>query len=290
MNHWEDVGIDYDYAFYTTTFFIGDKMRKIALILASFSAFSTVKSDSDSEPRYLDQFSVKFGDSESIKSERRSDQKLKRQTQDDLEVSAVLSDLLRTERQGQRRTFPSIPGADLVRKGAQNLNDDIHALFDDILNGNDEDFEDERENRIIIKQIQADEERILKALRDLEEETDDDNRPVRFNEQNRNPLFSDNFGNEGLRPGKVFDTTPNLSNRGRFNPDRPSDEEEDDPRDEQREPRQQTETVNEDGSIERCENTGFETRTRTECNEVTDTECETVDKVGYRSEIVPQCR
>ena len=45
-----------------------------------------------------------------------------------------------------------------------------------------------------------------------------------------------------------------------------------------------------DGSIERCENTGFETRTRTECNTVTDTECETVDKVGYRSEIVPQCR
>ena len=48
--------------------------------------------------------------------------------------------------------------------------------------------------------------------------------------------------------------------------------------------------MNADGSIERCENTGFETRTRTECNTVTDTECETVDKVGYRSEIVPQCR
>ena len=48
--------------------------------------------------------------------------------------------------------------------------------------------------------------------------------------------------------------------------------------------------MNSDGSIERCENTGFETRTRTECNTVTDTECEKVDKVGYRSEIVPQCR
>ena len=50
------------------------------------------------------------------------------------------------------------------------------------------------------------------------------------------------------------------------------------------------EQVTSDGSIERCENTGFETRTRTECKTVTDTECETVDKVGYRSQIVPQCR
>ena len=261
------------------------------LLLFVILKFSAARSDSNSEPRYLDKFSLKFGDSESIQSDRRSDTKLKRQSQDDLEVSAVLSDLLRE--QGERRTFP---GVDLVRDGARNLNDDIHALFDDILNGSDDDddFEEERENRIIIKQIQADEERILKALRELEEENDqsDDSRPVRFGEQNRNPLFSDDFGSEGLRPGKNFDTTPNLSNRGRFNPTRTrvNDEDVDDRDDDRREPRQQTETVNEDGSIERCENTGFETRTRTECNTVSETKCETVDKVGYRSEIIPQCR
>ena len=50
------------------------------------------------------------------------------------------------------------------------------------------------------------------------------------------------------------------------------------------------ETVNPDGSIERCENTGFETRQRTECNNVPETVCETVDRVKYRTEIVPQCR
>ena len=50
------------------------------------------------------------------------------------------------------------------------------------------------------------------------------------------------------------------------------------------------ETVNPDGSIERCENTGFETRVRTECNNVPETICETVDRVKYRTEIVPQCR
>ena len=50
------------------------------------------------------------------------------------------------------------------------------------------------------------------------------------------------------------------------------------------------EQVTSDGSIERCENTGFETVQRTECNNVPETVCETVDRVKYRTEIVPQCR
>ena len=45
-----------------------------------------------------------------------------------------------------------------------------------------------------------------------------------------------------------------------------------------------------EGPVEKCENTGFETRVRQECKTVTDTECETVDKVKYRTEIVPECK
>ena len=50
------------------------------------------------------------------------------------------------------------------------------------------------------------------------------------------------------------------------------------------------ERVNQDGSIERCENTGFERQVRAECNMVPEVICETVDRVKYRTEIVPQCR
>ena len=41
----------------------------------------------------------------------------------------------------------------------------------------------------------------------------------RFGDQNRSPDFSDSFANEGLRDGN--ENTPNLKNRGRFNPSRP---------------------------------------------------------------------
>ena len=196
---------------------------------------SFVLSDSDSEPRYLDQFSVQFGDSESIR--RSDDRPSKRQLDDDPEVSAVLSDLLQT-RQGERRTFTE--GIDFVRKGASNINDDIHAILSDILDGRDadyEDYQDERENAFIRTQLRDDDNKILKALRELEREEDErQRRPVRFG-ADTNPVFSDAFANEGLR--SLEDISPNLDNRGRFDPSRPR---EDPPRSfaaNDREPRQE---------------------------------------------------
>ena len=175
-------------------------------------------SDSNSEPRYLDQFSVQFGDSESIR--RSDDRPSKRQLDDDPEVSAVLSDLLQTGRQGERRTFTE--GIDFVRKGASNINDDIHAILSDILDGRDadyEDYQDERENAFIRTQLRDDDNKILKALRELEREEDErQRRPVRFG-GDTNPVFSDDFANEGLR--SLEDNSPNLDNRGRFDPSRP---------------------------------------------------------------------
>ena len=44
-----------------------------------------------------------------------------------------------------------------------------------------------------------------------------DRRPVRFGDQN--PSFSDDFASQGLR--NTNDNSPNLNNRGRFNPSRP---------------------------------------------------------------------
>lgn len=174
-------------------------------------------SESNSEPRYLDKFSVQFGDSESI---RRSDRPSKRQLDDDPEVSAVLSDLL--QEQGERRTFSE--GIDFVRKGASNINDDIHAILSDILDGRDndyEDYQDERENAFIRQQLRDDDNKILKALRELEREEDErQRRPVRFGGET-NPLFSEDFANEGLR--SLEDNSPNLNNRGRFDPSRPRD-------------------------------------------------------------------
>ena len=174
-------------------------------------------SESNSEPRYLDKFSVQFGDSESI---RRSDRPSKRQLDDDPEVSAVLSDLL--QEQGERRTFSE--GIDFVRKGASNINDDIHAILSDILDGRDndyEDYQDERENAFIRQQLRDDDNKILKALRELEREEDErQRRPVRFGGET-NPLFSEDFANEGLR--SLEDNSPNLNNRGRFDPSRTRD-------------------------------------------------------------------
>lgn len=136
-----------------------------------------------------------------------------------MEVSAVLSDLLLE--QGERRTFP---GVDLVREGASNLNDDIHKVLSDILDGvddNDYDYEEERENNFIRQTLRDDENKILKALRELEAQEERERRPIRFGDQNRNPLFSDEFGEEGLRSQIDADFEPNLNNRGRFNPSRP---------------------------------------------------------------------
>ena len=173
-------------------------------------------SESNSEPRYLDKFSVQFGDSESI---RRSDRPSKRQLDDDPEVSAVLSDLL--QEQGERRTFSE--GIDFVRKGASNINDDIHAILSDILDGRDseyEDYQDERENAFIRQQLRDDDNKILKALRELEREEDErERRPVRFGDTN--PVFSEDFANEGLR--SLEDNSPNLNNRGRFDSSGPRD-------------------------------------------------------------------
>ena len=146
-------------------------MKQILLFVKCLH-ISSVLSESSSEPRYLDQFSVHFGSSQGID---RSD-KIKRQSSsDDPEVSAVLSELLRE--QGERRTFP---GVDFVREGASNLNDDIHAVLSDILDGVDDDYDDyqdDRDNNIIIKQLADDENRILKVLRELEAEQD--RRPIR---------------------------------------------------------------------------------------------------------------
>ena len=135
--------------------------QKLFLFLLEFCSINLVlsDSDSDSEPRYLDKFSVQFGDSDSI---RRSDQPSKRQLEDDPEVSAVLSELL--QEQGERRTFSE--GIEFVRNGASNINDDIHAILSDILEGRDDDYEDyqdQRENAFIRQQLRDDDNRILKA-------------------------------------------------------------------------------------------------------------------------------
>ena len=70
------------------------------------------------------------------------------------------------------------------------------------------------------QQLRHDENKILKALRELEEEEERDRRPVRFGDSFRdsNPAFSDDFATEGLR---TDNSVPNLNNRGRFNPSRP---------------------------------------------------------------------
>ena len=68
-------------------------------------------------------------------------------------MSAVLSDLLLE--QGERRTFP---GADVVippilRDGASNLNDDIHAILSDILDGRESDYDDDYQVVLQMKAI-----------------------------------------------------------------------------------------------------------------------------------------
>ena len=43
------------------------------------------------------------------------------------------------------------------------------------------------------------------------------------------------------------------------------------------------------GGLEQCETTGFETRTREECEEVSETECKPITVTKYRTEIVNKC-
>ena len=43
------------------------------------------------------------------------------------------------------------------------------------------------------------------------------------------------------------------------------------------------------GGLEQCETTGFETRTREECEEVSETECKPITLTKYRTEIVNKC-
>ena len=182
-------------------------------------------SDSDSEPRYLDQFSLKFGS---------QTPKPKRQSQDDLEVSAIIGDLLREQEDSrfeptifaEDRTFP---GEDLVRKGAKDLSDDIHAILSDILDGAEDD--DEQQNLNSLRQeLSQEEKRILQSLRDIEEEEQRElSRPIRFRESkgSSNAIFSSSFGDQGLRTKEErenVDNLPNLSNRGRFNPSTPKKE------------------------------------------------------------------
>ena len=165
-------------------------------------------SDSNSEPRYLDQFSLQFGArSDSVK----SSYKPKRQLSDDPEVDSVLSELLQRE-QSERRTFP---GSGFVVKGAQNLNDDLHKILSDILDGVD----DDDDNSFTRGRLNPDEQRILDSLRELDEESD--RRPVRFGSGRlpSNPNFSDDFAASGLRnlgERGSSEAGPNLANRGRF--------------------------------------------------------------------------
>ena len=183
-------------------------------------------SDSDSEPRYLDRFSLKFGG------------KPKRQSQDDLEVSSIIGDLLREQQNGrfddprfdetqfaEDRTFP---GEDLVRKGAKNLSDDIHALLSDILDGAEEEERKQQNINSLRQELSEEEKRILKSLRDIEEEEqwEQERKPIRFrdSQESTSSIFSSSFGEQGLRSQAERgnrDNVPNLDNKGRFNPSKP---------------------------------------------------------------------
>ena len=165
-------------------------------------------SDSKSEPRYLDKFSLQFGGgSDSI----RKSYKPKRQITDDPEVDSILSEILQLE-PSERRTFP---GSNFVVRGAQNLNDDLHKLLSDILDGKDvDDYYDD--NSFERGQLNDDEKRILSSLRELNEQPD--RKPVRFGGF-QNPSFSEDFGSKGLRRPEDKDNGvngPTLENRGRF--------------------------------------------------------------------------
>ena len=175
--------------------------------------FILTDSDSKSEPRYLDKFSLQFGGgSDSIK----RSYKPKRQTTDDPEVDSILSELLLRE-QSERRTFP---GSNFVVKGAQNINDDLHQILSDILDGVDDDDDDFTvDNSFIRGQLNDDEQRILSSLRELDEESV--RKPVRFGGFQKNPNFSDDFAVKGLRnrdrdDGNDGASGPTLANRGRF--------------------------------------------------------------------------
>ena len=186
-----------------------------------------VFSDSDSEPRYLDKFSLKFGTP-----------KPKRQSQDDLEVSSIIGELLREQEDGrfentrfaEDRTFP---GEDLVRKGAKDLSDDIHAILSDILDGAEaeEEREGQRHLNSVRQQLSQEEKRILQSLRDIEEEEEQRDltrKPIRFRDskESTGAIFTSSFAEQGLRTQEERENTnsdnvPNLANRGRFNPSAP---------------------------------------------------------------------
>ena len=171
-------------------------------------------SDSKSEPRYLDKFSLQFGGgSDSI---TRS-YKPKRQTTDDPEVDSILSELLLRE-QSERRTFP---GSNFVVKGAQNINDDLHQILSDILDGVDDDDDGFNvDNSFTRGQLNDDEQRLLSSLRELDAESV--RKPVRFGGIQKNTDFSDDFAVKGLRnlgerdDGDEGAPGPTLANRGRF--------------------------------------------------------------------------
>ena len=200
-----------------------NKMICLKIMLGLFMVKQVFSdSDSDSEPRYLDQFNIKFGS---------NSPKPKRQSQEDLEVSAIIGELLREQEDSrfeptifaEDRTFP---GEDLVRKGAKDLSDDIHAILSDILDGADED-EDQQDLNSLRQELSQEEKRILQSLRDIEEEDQREltRKPIRFREsKGTSSIFSSSFADEGLRTKEERENgeiLPNLSNRGRFNPSAP---------------------------------------------------------------------
>ena len=187
----------------------------VTVLYSTWCPFILTDSDSKSEPRYLDKFSLQFGGggSDSIK----RSYKPKRQTSDDPEVDSILSELLLRE-QSERRTFP---GSNFVVKGAQNINDDLHQILSDILDGVDDDDDDfNLDSSFTRGQLNDDEQRILSSLRELDE--DAVRKPVRFGGFQKNPDFSDDFAVKGLRnlgdrdDGDDRAQGPTLANRGRF--------------------------------------------------------------------------
>ena len=203
---------------------VGFRISINILVMLILSSGVISDSDSNSEPRYLDQFSLKFGT---------PSPKLKRQSQDDLEVSSIIGDLLREQEDTQfdskvfaeERTFP---GEDLFRKGAKDLSDDIHAILSDILDGAEEE-EEEQDLNSLRQELSLEEQRILESLRDLEEEEQREasRKPIRFRDSqdsSTRAIFSSSFGEQGLRTEEERQgnqNVPNLSNRGRFNPSAP---------------------------------------------------------------------
>ena len=188
-------------------------------LCSTLGHFILTDSDSKSEPRYLDKFSLQFGGGGGGSDSIKRSYKPKRQASDDPEVDSILSELLLRE-QGERRTFP---GSNFVVKGAQNINDDLHQILSDILDGVDDDDDDFRVDNSFTRgqlNLNDDEQRLLSTLRELDAESV--RKPVRFGGFQKNPEFSDDFAVKGLRnlgdreDGAEGAAGPTLENRGRF--------------------------------------------------------------------------